>query len=70
MKVTGLVIRVDDFDTEAMQNERTDEMVRILQGLLNQIAEYGVPNADGMRLKDSDGEDVGIVSVHFTEEDV
>ena len=65
MKVNKLTIVIDHYDHAAMTDDRTGETCRILREIVSKIEEYGVPNADGSYLKDSNGNHVGLVSVDF-----
>ena len=66
MRVNNLVLQITDF--ERIQLNRTEEVVRILRELADSIDEYGVVNADGMYLKDSDGVEIGVVDVEWVAE--
>ena len=63
MKVNAFALQIDNFDNQAMVSDRTGEVCRILRELADRIEENGVPNADGVRLMDSNGQSVGEVSV-------
>ena len=69
MQVNRLEIVFTSFDDAAMTDDRSGEVVRILQNVINQIKDYGVPNLDGKYLKDSNGNRVGRIEVGFTEDD-
>lgn len=68
MRVKSMTITIDNFDNAAMVDDRSGEVCRMLRGIIKSIEEYGVPNADGMRLKDTNGNTVGTVSVDFEED--
>ncbi len=69
MKTNSLTITIDNYDNAAMADDPSGETVRILKGIIAGIENYGVPNADGKRLKDTNGNTVGSVSVDFSEDD-
>lgn len=69
MKVNSLEIEIDNFDNDAMVEDRTGEVCRILRELASQIEEYGVPHVDGCYLKDINGNTVGNVSVDWEEDE-
>jgi hypothetical protein len=65
VKVNSLTITIDNFDNAAMVDDRSGEVIRILESLVDQIGDYGIPNLDGKRLKDFNGNTVGSVAVEF-----
>jgi hypothetical protein len=69
MKVNSIEIKIDEFDHAAMVDDPTGEVVRLLRELADRIAEYGVPNADGSRLVDTNGRPVGEVRVDWEEDE-
>ncbi len=62
-------IQITNFDDDAMKEDRNGETICVLQKIIDNIMEYGVPNCDGMRLVDTNGNSIGFVSVSFTEDD-
>lgn len=68
MKVNSLTITIDKFDDDAMVEDRSGEVIRIMESLVEQIREYGVPHLDGSRLMDTSGNTVGEVSVDFEDD--
>ena len=68
MQVNSIEIKIDEFDHAAMDEDPSEEVARILRELADRIAEYGVPNADGARLMDFNGNQVGEVSVDWEED--
>lgn len=69
MKTNTLVIEINNYDNAAMCDDPSGETIRILKGIIAGIEDYGVPNADGKRLMDSNGNQVGVVQVEFSEDD-
>lgn len=69
MKTNNLTIEFNEFDHAAMVDDPTGEVVRVLNQLAAQIREYGIPNVDGSRLKDTNGNNIGSVSVDLDEDD-
>ena len=69
MKVNSLEIEIDKFDDDAMFEDRTGEVCRILRELASRIEEYGIPHVDGCYLKDTNGNTVGNVSVDWEEDE-
>ena len=69
MKTNKLTIEIDEFDHAAMVDDPSGEVARILTNLVKQISEYGIPNADGFRLKDTNGNSVGTVNVNWDEDE-
>ena len=68
MIVNKLTIIIDNYENSAMVNDRTGETCRILRDLCDSMQEYGVPNADGSRLMDFNGNQVGLVAVDFEDD--
>ena len=62
-QIDSLTITIGEFGHAAMVDNRTGEVVRILRQLADKIEEYGIPHADGLRLRDSNGNHVGSVEV-------
>lgn len=69
MKINSMTIEIDNFENAAMVDSQREEVIRILQSIIVGIENYGVPNADGTRLRDSNGNSVGAVTIDFDEED-
>ena len=67
MVVDKLTIVIDNFENAAMEDDRTVETCRILRELADSMEDYGIPNAHGVYLKDSNGNHVGLVSVDFVD---
>jgi hypothetical protein len=65
MHIHSFSLVIDNFDNAAMADNPSSEVIRILTELITQITEYGIPNADGKRLKDTNGNTVGSVLVDF-----
>jgi len=64
-----MTIRIREFDHQAMVEDRSGEVCRILRGIADSVSEDGVPNADGMVLMDVNGNRVGTVGVDWEEDD-
>ena len=63
-QVTHVSIEFDDnMDSDAVANDANGEIVRCLEGLIKSIKDYGLLNANGMRLKDTNGNTLGEVVV-------
>jgi hypothetical protein len=71
MNVNSVTITINNYENDAMVNDRTGETIKILKGLVERL-ESGdgiVSNFDGLRLVDSNGNSVGEVEVDWDEED-
>lgn len=68
MKVTNFTLVIEDFDNDSMVNDRTNEVCRILRSVANQIEQNGVPNVDGSRLMDINGNQIGEVTLEMEDE--
>ena len=69
MEVNAVRINITNYNNAAMVDDRGGETIRILQQIINNITEYGVPNCDGMRLMDTNGNQVGTVLVEMDNDD-
>lgn len=69
MKISSVTIRIDNFDNSAMADNSSLEVVQILQSIINRIQQNGVANCDRMRLMDSNGNAVGILSVEENDDE-
>ena len=69
MVVRKMTVVIQEFDNAAMVDDRTGEVVRMLTELASQIQEYGVVNADGVWLRDINGNAVGSVSVEWDDDE-
>lgn len=65
MEVRKLTIEIDNFDNSAMVDDRNAEVCLILRSLIDRIITYGIPNQDGRKLMDSNGQQVGLVTVEW-----
>lgn len=65
MHVNSMTIVIDNFDNAAMADDQTGEVCRMLRRLADRIEENGVPNADGVRMLDGNGNSVGNVDVDW-----
>ncbi len=63
MKVNAFNLNIDNFDNAAMVDDRSGEVARMLEETAKRIREYGVPNCDGLYLKDINGNTVGDIAV-------
>lgn len=68
MKVTEFTLTIDNFDNAAMADDRSAEVARMLRSVADSIEQDGVPHQDGSRLMDSNGNQVGEVSVDWEDE--
>ncbi len=60
MRVNSISLTIDNFDNQAMVDDRSGEVARMLRQLADRVDEYGVVNAfEGTRLKDYNGNTVG-----------
>lgn len=69
MKTNTLVIEINNYDNHAMECDPDGETVRILQDIIAGIKSFGVPNINGKRLMDSNGNKVGVVQVESEDDD-
>jgi len=56
-------ITINDFDNQAMVDDYNGEVIRMLEGIIKNIKDYGLLNCDGMNLRDINGNTVGNVDV-------
>lgn len=69
MKVNELTITIDNFDNAAMVDDGNAEVSQILRQIADRIDDGGIVSAcDGLRLMDSNGNQVGGVDVDWEEE--
>lgn len=60
MRVNSVSLTIDNFDNQAMVDDRSGEVSRMLRQLADKVDEYGVVNAfEGRRLMDYNGNQVG-----------
>lgn len=67
--IESVVIRIDNFDNDAMADSPGTEVISILQKLIADIERQSFEDLDGVRLLDSNGNRVGVVSVNTIDED-
>ena len=67
MVVHKLSIVIDNFGDAAMVDDRTAETCRVLRELVDSMEDYGIPNANGAYLRDSNGNYIGLVYVDFVD---
>lgn len=63
MPVSRLEITISNFDNAAMADNADDEVVQMLRDLIQAIQVTGIAGLDGKRLKESNGNSVGLVRV-------
>lgn len=70
MEVNSVTIRISEFGNDSMQENRTAEVSRILRELADRLdrGDGIVSNFDGLRLMDSNGNQVGEIEVDWDEE--
>jgi len=69
VEVIAMRIQITNFDDDAMKEDRSGETICVLQKIIDNIMENGVPNCDGMRLVDTNGNSIGIVHVFMNEDE-
>lgn len=70
MRVNSVTIKINEFGHDAMVNDRSGEVSRILRELADRLdrGDGIVSNFDGLYLRDSNGNDVGEVEVDWEQE--
>ena len=69
IKYNELTITIECFDNAAMVDDPKGEVYRIIETLLKHNSDRTLYHMDGARLKDINGNNVGHVSVDWTEEE-
>lgn len=61
--IQEFILTIDEFSHDAMQDDKNAEVIRILKGVISNIENNGLLNCDGIHLRDSNGNKVGVASV-------
>ena len=70
MRINSVTLRIDNFDNAAMVEDRAGEVARLLRDVANRVEEMGVVNAmEGTRLRDSNGNVVGLCGCDWDTDD-
>lgn len=69
MQVNEFTLKITNFDNQAMEEDRSGEVARMLRDIAKRIEDYGIPNQDGVRLMDSNGNPVGAVAVDWSDDE-